>query len=713
MDLWSNGTASASASAPGSAPIAPAPRKSGCRAPQAHRTSARRQARGSRATAPRPPPFRPRDFPNARTHVRTRPGRTQGLWLPGRPHAYNRSDRRLEASRDLTKAVPVEEKERVVVRFAGDSGDGIQLAGNRFAAATALIGNDLVTLPAFPAEIRAPAGTLAGVSAFQIHFASRDILTPGGQPNVLVAMNPAALKTNLPELERGGIVIANEDGFGDHNLRKAAYETNPLEDGTLDDYRLFRVPMTSMTVRATEGIDGISSRDAARSKNFFALGLVSWMYSRPTDVTSEWIEEKFGKDESIMQANLAAFRAGYNFGETAELLHVHYEVKAAPAEPGTYRSVNGTTATAMGLISASVRSGLPLFLASYPITPASELLHELSRHKRFGVRTVQAEDEIAAANMALGAAFGGHLGVTASSGPGMDLKQETIGLAVMLELPMLVIDVQRAGPSTGMPTKTEAADLMMAIHGRHGESPLPVVAASTPAQCFHAVMEAARIAVTYRTPVILLTDTFLANSSEPWMLPDAADLPEIDPRFATESNRDGAFWPYLRDDRLARPWAVPGTEGLQHVIGGLEKEDGTGHISYEAENHAVMTRLRAEKVAGIADDIDQLELDHVDGADMLVLGWGSTYGAIKGAVRRVRLRGKKVARAHLHHLHPLPRNTGEVVRSYSKVLIPETNTGQLSQIIRSEFLVDAESYSKVEGLPIFAEELDEVITERL
>src|SRR4051795_4345978 len=617
-----------------------------------------------------------------------------------------------EGATGVTKAVPVEEKERVVVRFAGDSGDGIQLAGNRFAAATALIGNDLVTMPDFPAEIRAPAGTLAGVSAFQIHFACRDILTPGGQPNVLVAMNPAALKANLPELERGGAVIVNEDGFTKANLRKAGYEASPLDDGTLDDYQVLRVPMTSMTVRATEGIESLSSRDAARSKNFFALGLVSWMYSRPTAPTVTWVEEKFGDLPDTRDANLAAFRAGYNFGETAELLHVS-EVKAAPASPGTYRAVNGTTATAFGLIAASVRSGLPLFLASYPITPASELLHELSRQRRFGVRTVQAEDEIAAANMALGAAFGGHLGVTATSGPGMDLKAETIGLAVALELPLLVIDVQRAGPSTGMPTKTEAADLLMAIHGRHGESPLPVVAAATPAQCFEAVMEAARIAVTYRTPVILLTDTFLANSSEPWMVPDASDLPEIDPRFATKTNRDGEFWPYLRDDRLARPWAVPGTTGLQHVIGGLEKEAGTGHISYEAANHAAMTRLRAEKVAGITADVGELEVDHVEGAEMLVLGWGSTFGAIKGAVRRVRLRGKMVARAHLHHLNPLPQNTGEIVNSYSRVLIPETNTGQLAQIIRNEFLVDADSYTKVEGLPIFAEELDEVITERL
>ena len=605
------------------------------------------------------------------------------------------------------------EKERVVVRFAGDSGDGMQLAGTRFAAATAMIGNDLVTLPDFPAEIRAPAGTLAGVSAFQIHFASRDILTPGGAPNVLIAMNPAALKTNLRELERGGIVLANEDGFTDHNLRKAGYEENPLEDGTLDEYSLFRIPMTSMTVRATEEVHGISSRDAARSKNFFALGLISWMYNRPVDVTVEWIEKKFAESAPVRDANLASFRAGYNFGETAELLQVNYEVKPAAAEPGTYRGVNGTTAAALGLVAASVRSGLPLFLASYPITPASELLHELSRQKGFGVRTVQAEDEIAAANMALGAAFGGHLGVTATSGPGMDLKAETIGLAVMLELPMLVIDVQRAGPSTGMPTKTEAADLMMAIHGRHGESPLPVVAASTPAQCFDAVLEAARIAITYRTPVILLSDTFLANSSEPWLLPNAADLPEIDPGFATGPNHGDEFWPYLRDERGARPWAVPGTHGLQHVIGGLEKEVDSGHISYEAKNHAEMTRQRAAKIAGIAVEIGELDVDDPDGAEMLVLGWGSTYGAVKGACRRVRLRGGKVARAHLHHLNPLPQNTGEIVRAYERVLVPETNSGQLRSLIRDRFLVDAEGYNKVEGIPIFAEELDEVITQRL
>jgi 2-oxoglutarate ferredoxin oxidoreductase subunit alpha len=605
----------------------------------------------------------------------------------------------------------VEEKERVVIRFAGDSGDGIQLSGNLFAAETALIGNDLVTLPDFPAEIRAPAGTLAGVSAFQIHFASREILTPGGRPNVLVAMNPAALKANLAELEPGGIVIANEDGFTKGNLGKAHYDANPLEDDSLDGYQLFRVPMTSMTIRATEGIE-ISSRDAARSKNFFALGLVSWMYGRPTDSTVGWIERKFESDPPIRDANLAAFRAGFNFGETAELLQVSYQVKAAPAEPGTYRAVNGTNATALGLVAASVRSGLPLFLASYPITPASELLHELSRQRKFGVRTVQAEDEIAAANMALGAAFGGHLGVTATAGPGMDLKAETIGLAVALELPLLVIDVQRAGPSTGMPTKTEAADLLTAMYGRHGESPLPIVAASTPADCFDAALEAARIAITYRTPVILLSDTFLANSSEPWRLPEVADLPEIDPAFATETDRED-FQPYARDERGARPWALPGTPGLAHVVGGLEKEDVTGQISYEPENHARMTELRTAKVAGIADEIDELIPDDPDGADLLVLGWGSTYGAITGAARRIRRRGGKVACAHLRHLNPLPQNTGDLLRSYKRVLIPETNSGQLWRIIRAEYLVDAERYNKVEGLPIFAEELDEVISSHL
>jgi 2-oxoglutarate ferredoxin oxidoreductase subunit alpha len=604
----------------------------------------------------------------------------------------------------------VEKLDRVVVRFAGDSGDGMQLTGSRFTDATAVVGNDLATLPDFPAEIRAPAGTPHGVSAFQIHFASRDILTPGDHPNVLVAMNPAALITQVGAVEKGGTVIVNEDGFTDHNLRKAGYASNPLEDDSLEDYQLFRVPMTSMTVRATEGIEGITARDAARCKNLFALGLVSWMYGRPTEPSVAWIEKKFEDKPPLRDANLAAFRAGYNFGETAELLAVHYEVDPAPAPPGTYRNVNGTQALALGLIAASVQSGLQLFLASYPITPASELLHALSRHRRFGVHTIQAEDEIAAANMALGAAFAGRLGVTATSGPGMDLKGETIGLAVAMELPLVVVDIQRAGPSTGMPTKTEAADLLMALYGRHGESPLPVVAASTPADCFQTAIEAVRIAVTHRTPVILLSDTFLANSSEPWKLPEVDSLPEIDPRFATDPS---GFQPYSRDEKLARPWAVPGTPGLRHRIGGLEKEDGTGNISYDSVNHAHMTHLRAERVARV--EVPEVEVDDPDGeASLLVLGWGSSYGAIQGAARRLRReQGVKVATAHIRHLNPMPGNLEEVLRSYERVLVPETNMGQLVKLLRAEFLLDIESFSKVDGMPILTADVMAAISERL
>src|SRR3954463_13696814 len=594
---------------------------------------------------------------------------------------------------DKEDIVKSETRERVVVRMAGDSGDGMQLAGSRFTDATAMLGNDLATLPDFPAEIRAPAGTLHGVSAFQIHFASRDILTPGDHPNVLVAMNPAALKTNLGALEKGGTIVANEDAFTDNNLRKAGYTANPLEYGSLDDFPVFRVPMTTMTGRATEGIEGIMAKDQQRTKNVFALGLLSWMYGRPTEVTVEWIEKKFASNPGIRDANLNAFRAGYNFGETAELLAVHYEVKPAPAEPGTYRNVNATSATALGLIAASVKSGLPMVYASYPITPASELLHELSRHKRFGVRTMQAEDEIAAAGMVVGAAFGGSLGVTASSGPGIDLKAETIGPGVMLELPMVIVDVQRAGPSTGMPTKTEQGDLLLAMYGRHGESPLPIVAAYTPGQCFDAAIEAVRIAVKYRTPVILLTDTFLANSSEPWRLPDVSQIPDIDPNFTTDPN---GFQPYKRDRNLARPWAIPGTPGLRHRIGGLEKEDVTGNISYESENHEHMTRLRDDRIALIADDIPELTVDDPDGADLLVLGWGSSYGAIQGAARRMRREnGVNVATAHLTHLNPLPRNIEDVLRSYKRVLVPEMNMGQLVKILRAEFLIDCESFTKV------------------
>ncbi|HEV3473764.1 MAG TPA: 2-oxoacid:acceptor oxidoreductase subunit alpha [Actinomycetota bacterium] len=609
----------------------------------------------------------------------------------------------------------VEERERVVIRFAGDSGDGMQLTGNRFSNATAVVGNDLATLPDFPAEIRAPAGTLHGVSAFQIHFASQDILTPGDQPNVLVAMNPAALKTNLPDLEKGGILIANEDGFTDRNLEKAGYESNPLEDGSLDGYQLFRVPMTTITVRALENVKGLTKKEAERSKNLFALGLVSWMYGRPMDITERWIDRKFKKTPDVRDANLAAFRAGYNFGETTEIFAVHYEIKPAPATPGTYRNVSGAQATAFGLIAASVRSGLPLFYASYPITPASELLHELSKHKNFGVRTFQAEDEIASANMALGAAFAGHLGVTGTSGPGLDLKSETVSLAVALELPMVIVDVQRAGPSTGMPTKTEAADLLMAMYGRHGESPLPILAGYTPSQCFDAALEACRIAIKFRTPVILLTDTYLANSSEPWHLPAAGDLPSIEPAFATGPNMGDEFWPYLRDENLSRPWAVPGTPGLQHRIGGLEKEaDSTGNISYDPQNHQWATELRASKVLKVADDVPLLDVEDPDGdAELLVLGWGSVYGPVKVAVERARDHGKKVARAHLYHLNPLPRNTGEVLRKYPRILVPEMNTGQLSKIVRAEYLVDAQVFSKVQGQPFFADELEDEINRRL
>jgi 2-oxoglutarate/2-oxoacid ferredoxin oxidoreductase subunit alpha len=608
----------------------------------------------------------------------------------------------------------VKTRKRVIVRFAGDSGDGMQLAGSRFTEATAEHGNDFATLPSFPAEIRAPAGTLAGVSAFQIHFASQDILTPGDEPDVLVAMNPAALRSELPGLATRGTVIANEDAFSKRNLQKAGFESNPLEDGSLDGYHLIRIPMTSLTTRATEAIESVSTRDAGRAKNLFALGVVSWLYDRPTEPTEDWLRRKFVNKPGPLEANLAAFRAGWNFGETSELIDVQYRVDPAnDVPPGTYRNVNGTTATALGLIAASLKSGLPLVLASYPITPASELLHELARHQDLGVRTMQAEDEIAAAGMALGAAFGGALGVTATSGPGMDLKAETIGLAVALELPMVVIDVQRAGPSTGMPTKTEQSDLLMALHGRHGESPLPIVAATTPGQCFEAAYEAARLAVHHRTPVILLSDLFLANSSEPWLIPDSEALPPIEPAIQKARSNGTPFQPYARDDKSARPWAVPGTPGLEHRIGGLEKQEVTGDISYDGANHARMTRVRGDRIAGIATELPPLEVDEDPGATLLVLGWGSSHGAIRAAARRVRANGHAVAIAHLRHLNPLPANTGQVLRRYQRVLVPEMNTGQLAQVLRAEFLVDVESYCKLEGKPLFAAELERELTERL
>jgi 2-oxoglutarate/2-oxoacid ferredoxin oxidoreductase subunit alpha len=607
----------------------------------------------------------------------------------------------------------IEERERVVVRFAGDSGDGMQLAGSRFTDATAVLGNDLATLPNFPAEIRAPAGTLAGVSAFQIHFASRDILTPGDAPNVLVAMNPAALRVNLAEVEKGATIIVNQDAFTKRNLEKAGYDSDPLEDGSLSGYRVHQVPMTSLTTKAVEEVDEASTRDAGRAKNLFALGLLSWLYGRPTDVINRWMEQKFGRNPAVLKANMAAFQAGWSFGETTELLDVQYRVKpATDVPPGTYRNVNGTTALALGLVAASVRSRLPLLLASYPITPASDLLHELSRHQNFGVRTIQAEDEIAAAGMALGAAFGGRLGVTATSGPGLDLKAETIGLAVALELPMVVVDVQRAGPSTGMPTKTEQSDLMAALYGRHGESPLPVLAPTTPAGCFDTAFEAVQIAIRYRTPVILLSDSFLSSSSEPWRLPAVADLVDIDPDFAAAPRDGEEFLPYARDDRLARPWAIPGTPGLQHRIGGLEKADQTGNISYDGANHALMTELRAQKIAGIANELPPLEVDAEPEAKLLVLGWGSSQGAIRAGVRRAREEGCRVATAQLRHLNPLPANIDEVLRSFDRVLVPEMNSGQLAQILRARTLLDIESYSKVRGQPLQAAEIEQLIVER-
>jgi 2-oxoglutarate ferredoxin oxidoreductase subunit alpha len=583
----------------------------------------------------------------------------------------------------------------------------MQLTGDRFTSATAVLGNDLATLPDFPAEIRAPAGTVHGVSAFQIQFASTDITTPGDHADVLIAMNPAALRADLAKVVPGGVVILNEDAFTQRNVEKAGYAADPRHDGALEGYQVFEVPMTSITVRATEDI-GISKKEAERAKNMFALGMVSWMFDRPTEPTLAWLEKKFGGKQEILEANVAAFKAGYNFGETTELFAQSYKVAAAPVEPGTYRNIAGATALSWGLIAAAERSGLRLFYASYPITPASELLHELSRHKNFGVITLQAEDEIAAANVALGAAFAGQLAVTGTSGPGMDLKAETLGLAVIMELPMVIVDVQRGGPSTGLPTKTEQGDLLLAMFGRHGESPMPILAAASPSDCFAMAMEAARIAVTYRTPVILLSDTFLTNSSEPWKVPEIDSLPVIDPKFAVANGEP--FMPYERDEKLARPWAVPGTPGLVHRIGGLEREDVTGNISYDPVNHETMTYIRRDKVEGIAKDIPLLEVDDPDGdAELLVLGWGSSLGTIRAASRRAREQGRKVATAHLRHLNPFPSNTGDVVKAYPTVLIPEMNLGQLAMLIRAKFLVDAKSFTKVQGLPIFAEDLEEEI----
>jgi len=600
-----------------------------------------------------------------------------------------------------------------VIRFAGDSGDGMQLVGDRITDVSAVFGNDLATLPDYPAEIRAPAGTIAGVSSFQVHFADFDILTPGDVPNLLVAMNPAALKANLGDVPSGASIIANVDSFEDRNLEKAGYTSNPLDDGTLEPYRVYPVPMTSLTLEATKEV-GAKPRDAERSKNFFALGLISWMYTRPVDPTLAWIEERFGSKPMVRDANLAAFKAGYHFGETAELFDHPFEINPAQLAPGRYRNITGNLALAYGLIAASQQSKLPIVYASYPITPASDILHELSKHKNFGVRTAQAEDEIGAVGMAVGAAFAGQLGVTATSGPGVDLKAETLGLAISLELPLVLVDVQRGGPSTGLPTKTEQSDLLLAVYGRHGEAPLPVLAASSPSGCFDAAFEAVRIAVKYRTPVILLSDGYLANSAEPWRLPDADALPDISTPFATEPNHDGEFWPYLRDpETLARPWAIPGTPGLMHRIGGLEKADGTGNVDYEPANHDFMVRIRAAKIAGIANDIPPVGVDDPDGASLLVLGWGSTWGQIKAALRRVREQDKQVAHAHLVHLNPFPANLGEVLSRYEQVLVPEMNLGQLARLVRAEFLVDVVGLTQVKGIPFKASEIEAKILEMI
>jgi 2-oxoglutarate ferredoxin oxidoreductase subunit alpha len=614
-------------------------------------------------------------------------------------------------------AKQVQQLDRVIIRFAGDSGDGMQLAGDRFTQETAAFGNDLSTLPNFPAEIRAPAGTLPGVSSFQLHFADHDVLTPGDAPDVLVAMNPAALKANLGDLPRGADIIANTDEFSKRNLSRVGYGESPLEDGSLAAYNIHAVPITSMTVKALEEFE-ITRKDAERAKNMFALGLLSWLYNRPLEGTIKFLQSKFAAKPEIMKANVAAFQAGWNYGETTEAFSVQYEVKPANLEAGTYRNITGNLALAYGLVAASRRSGLPLFLGSYPITPASDILHELSKLKRFGVRTFQAEDEIAGVGAALGAAFGGALGVSTTSGPGMTLKMETLGLAVSVELPLIICDIQRAGPSTGMPTKTEQADLLMALYGRNGESPVPVLAPATPSDCFDTALEAVRIATKYRTPVVILSDGYLANGSEPWRIPAVSDLPRLRDEFAYASPNewrgdDGKveFQPFRRNsETLARPWAIPGMPGLEHRIGGIEKADGAGTISYDPDNHDKMVRLRQAKIDRIAHDIGPLEVDDPDGhARVLVLGWGSTFGSIGAAVRRVRLAGGSVAQAHLRHLSPFPANLGDVLAAYEKVLVPEINLGQLALLLRGRYLADVISYNRVRGLPFRAAELAGII----
>lgn len=608
---------------------------------------------------------------------------------------------------------PRQVTDKIVIRLAGDSGDGMQVAGARFTDASAYFGNDLSTLPSFPAEIRAPAGTLPGVSSFQVQITDFDILTAGDAPDCLVAMNPAALRANLSDLRPGGTLVVNTEAFDERNLAKAGYTTNPLSSDAIAGFRLIEVPMDTLTKEAVKD-SGVSGRDVLRSKNFFALGLLAWLFNRPPEPTIEWAQQKFAKKPEVAAANISAFKAGWNFGFTTEAARTTVEVRPARLAPGTYTNVTGNTALAWGLIAAAQLAKVPLFYGSYPITPASDILHELSLHKNFGVRTFQAEDEIAAIGSAIGASFAGNLGVTGTSGPGLALKSESMSLALTMELPLLIIDVQRAGPSTGMPTKVEQSDLLMAMFGRHGESPLPVIAIPTPSEAFELTIEAARIAIKYMTPVVLLSDNHVANSSEPWKLPDIESLPNISVSFAKSSNGGGHFLPYMRDlNTFARPWAIPGTAGLEHRIGGIEKEAVTGNVSYDPGNHQLMTDSRAWKVANIAIDIPALEVNADEGAELLVIGWGSTYGAIRAAINRVRAKGRKVATAHLRHLNPFPTNLGEVLRSYPKVLVPELNMGQLLKLIRAEFLIDARGLNKVAGEPFKVSEVEEAILEVL
>ncbi|KUO60591.1 2-oxoglutarate ferredoxin oxidoreductase subunit alpha [bacterium BRH_c32] len=598
----------------------------------------------------------------------------------------------------------------VTIRFAGDSGDGMQLTGSQFSDTTALFGNDLGTLPDYPAEIRAPAGTLYGVSGFQVHFSSADIYTPGDTPDVLVAMNPAALKINIKDLKLGGTIIVNTDSFDSKNLGLAKYESNPLEDeALLSNYKVYPVAITTLNATALKD-SPLSNKDINRCKNFFALGLMYWIFNRPIEPTVKWIYEKFGKKQDIAEANEKALKTGYYYGETTETFTTRYSVEPASLPKGVYRNIAGNEAIALGFVAASIKSGLPLFLGSYPITPATDILQYLSSYKNFGVKTFQAEDEIAGITSAIGASYGGSLAITTTSGPGMALKTEAMGLAVMTELPLVIINIQRGGPSTGLPTKTEQADLFQAIYGRNGEAPIPVIAASTPSDCFFTALEAAKIALKYMTPVILLSDGYIANGSEPWRIPDPDSIPEIPVSYRTEAE---GFFPYLRDENLSRPWAVPGTPGLEHRIGGLEKANITGNVSYDPDNHEFMVRLRAAKVQKIQQDVPDLAISHEQEGELLVLGWGGTYGAITEAVMKARAEGHKVSQAHLKHLFPFPKNLSDVLNSFKNVLIPELNLGQLAKVLRSELLIDTISLTKIKGLPFKSSEIQNKIVEIL